>query len=113
MPSAWRSRTIQTARSRTSSEYLSDFLIALSSQGKEPPGKPVRFSQPIKSVGYGEYKPRPASQDRNGSILKRGAGAPSTGVLVAHEIAMSGRRINCRYASTSNALLCRIAQFRP
>ncbi|MGM9428675.1 hypothetical protein, partial [Hydrogenophaga sp. MI9] len=38
------SRTMRTARSRTSGENWFDFLLmALSSQGKEPPQNPGRF----------------------------------------------------------------------
>ncbi|WP_336274448.1 hypothetical protein, partial [Vreelandella indica] len=37
------SKTIRTARWRTSGEYRFDLLMAPSSQGLEPPGIPVRF----------------------------------------------------------------------
>src|ERR1700747_3515235 len=43
--SPWWSRTIRTARARTSGEYGGTrFLIAPSSQELEPPTNPVRFS---------------------------------------------------------------------
>src|SRR5690606_12671945 len=42
--SFWCSSTIRTARSRVSGEKCSDFLMARSSQRKEPPGKSGRFT---------------------------------------------------------------------
>src|SRR5690606_13648908 len=44
--SPWGSRTIRTARSRTSGAYLVNLLLmAPSSQGLEPPGKAGRFTR--------------------------------------------------------------------
>src|SRR5437764_14837923 len=43
--SAWWSRTIRTARARTSGEYGGTrFVMAPSSQELEPPGNPARFN---------------------------------------------------------------------
>src|SRR5690606_28928841 len=51
--SPWCSRTIRTARSRTSGEYFADVFIAPSSQELEPPGKSGRFKGCVGSpVGY-------------------------------------------------------------
>src|SRR5437588_7084688 len=46
--SAWWSRTIRTARARTSGEYGGTrFVMAPSSQESEPPENPVRFIGPL------------------------------------------------------------------
>src|SRR5690606_14321132 len=47
--SCWCSSTSRTARSCTSGENFADFLMAPSSQGKEPPEKPGRFTPRTKS----------------------------------------------------------------
>jgi len=44
------SRTIRTARSRTSGENLLDRAMAPSSQGMEPPGNPARFIQDSENI---------------------------------------------------------------
>src|SRR6266700_8179867 len=50
--SAWWSRTIRTARARTSGEYGGTrFVMAPSSQESEPPENPVRFST-VQSDGF-------------------------------------------------------------
>src|SRR5204863_7342127 len=51
--SAWWSRTIRTARARTSGEYGGTrFVMAPSSQESEPPENPVRFSRGVGALPH-------------------------------------------------------------
>src|SRR5690606_29163545 len=71
--SCWCSSTSRTARSCTSGENFADFLMAPSSQGKEPPEKPGRFttSETLWSkpspFPYVALRPRPCCRRSSGS----------------------------------------------
>src|SRR5690606_15680479 len=70
--SCWCSSTSRTARSCTSGENFADFLMAPSSQGKEPPEKPGRFT-------VGRHAMANVIQPHRGTevaLLDRAAGRP-------------------------------------
>src|SRR5881394_3051398 len=79
--SAWWSRTIRTARARTSGEYGGTrFVMAPSSQESEPPENPVRFSAPSEfDLGrFMECERGLSHVGQRGPLAGEIAGAPAT-----------------------------------